>query len=164
MSRELLRRAFLVIPLALAILAGCADKETTAPLLGTDARLAQGDGGVWTVNSLSDPGVGACDDTECTLREAIAAAASGDQVVFASGLQGAIALATGEMVINKPLSVNGDGRITIDAQTISRVLNVSNGAVTLSGLTLTGGRRIGENGGGILVTAANLTLDGMTRW
>jgi CSLREA domain-containing protein len=33
-----------------------------------------------TVNSLADPGNGTCDATECTLREAIAAAAPGDTI------------------------------------------------------------------------------------
>ena len=33
-----------------------------------------------TVNSLNDPGIGVCDGSECTLREAISAASSGDTI------------------------------------------------------------------------------------
>lgn len=162
MSPSFSRRAFLVIPLTLATLAGCADTVTTAPRLGREVRLAQGVGGVWTVTSLVDPGSGGCDDTECTLREAIAAAAPGDQVVVASALEGTILLTAGQLVVDKNLSVDGNGRITVDAETNSRLVHVTTGTVTLAGLTLRNGREPSANGGGILVTAGSLTVDGLT--
>lgn len=125
MSNDPSRRATLVIPLALATLVACTDTDTTAPRLGRDVRLAQGVGGVWTVNTLADPGTGGCDDTECTLREAIAAAAAGDQIAF--GLQGRILLTANQFVMETSLSIDGAGGITIDARDNSRVMHVTTG-------------------------------------
>jgi hypothetical protein len=62
MSRQATRRALLLIPLLLAAPAG--SQDATGPLVGADGpgqRLAQGDNGIWTVNSLADPGAGTCD-------------------------------------------------------------------------------------------------------
>lgn len=164
MSQTLMRRMYLLIPLTLAALAGCQD--TIAPPEVSKAQFAQGDGGVWTVNSLGDPGDGTCDDAECTLREAIAAAASGDSIVFAAGLQGDILLQAGEVdVVDKSLTIDGAGRIAVDAQDNSRVMVVESTqgdlpVVALSGLTLKNGSA--TYGGGIAVYRAVLTLDGVT--
>ena len=88
MFRRLAPRApLLALPL-LAALAGCQDASD--PLAAPRPEFAQGDNNTWTVNTLVDPGDGTCDDTECTLREAIEAATSGSTIVFASGLQGDI--------------------------------------------------------------------------
>ena len=170
MSRDLLRRTLLVIPLGLATLAGCNDTVTTAPKFAPGAPLAQGAGGVWTVNSLADPGDGICDDTHCTLREAISAAAFGDQVVFASGLQGTIALSS-RLDILKQVSVDGGGRITLDAQgnhgviATTSVLGQVAVSITLDGLTLKNGSSPSEGGGIRLgdytwVTVRNSTISG----
>jgi uncharacterized repeat protein (TIGR01451 family)/CSLREA domain-containing protein len=173
MSRNLLRRALLVIPLVLATLAGCKDTEATAPKFGTEPMLAQGDGGVWTVNSLADPGEGICDDAHCTLREAIGAAGPDDQIVFASGLQGTIALAPiSPLVLQLGVSIDGGGRITLDALGAMRVMEVVNPdanvviTVTLTGLTLKngsatigGGLRISDHSA---VTIRNSVISGNT--
>ena len=172
MSRELLRRAFLVIPLGLATLAGCKDTDTTAPRFAPSVPFAQGAGGVWTVNVLTDPGDGVCDDTNCTLREAISAAASGDQVVFASGLQGSIALVA-RLTIAKSLSVNGSGRITLDAATgfnVMDIIQISGSpalTVALDGLTMRNGNTSFDGGGlwitgTTAVTIRNSTISGNT--
>jgi uncharacterized repeat protein (TIGR01451 family)/CSLREA domain-containing protein len=143
MSRNLLRRAFLAVT-ALGTLSACTDTESTAPKFATTPQFAQGTGGVWTVNVLTDPGDGVCDDTDCTLREAIAAAAAGDQVVFANTLQGSILL-NSQIVIDKSLSVDGDGRITLDAQASRRVVQltgtyaIGGTHISLAGLTITNG-------------------------
>jgi uncharacterized repeat protein (TIGR01451 family)/CSLREA domain-containing protein len=171
MSRTMLRRALLVFPLTLATLAGCTEHESIAPLPGSNALRAQGDGGVWTVNTLADPGDGTCDDANCTLREAIAAAASGNQIVFASALQGDIKLDPFTLFIEKSLSVNGGGRIGVDAQGLYLILQIGGDnptTVTLDGLTLKnggattgagGGVRIGGTGGAT-VTIKNSTISG----
>ena len=59
----------------LIALAGCREtiSPPTDPESGSRPLFAQGDGDVWTVNTLDDPGDGTCDDAHCTLREAIAA-------------------------------------------------------------------------------------------
>jgi CSLREA domain-containing protein len=161
MAHHAFRRAHLVIPLGLAVLASCADTSTTAPRLGREASVAQGVGGVWTVNTLADPGAGGCDDTECTLREAIAAATSGDQIGFA-GLQGRILLTSGELLIDKNLSIDGAGGIIVDGVDNTRIVHATSGTVRLAGMTFVDGNQRLGLGGGILVTAANLTLAGMT--
>ena len=90
-------RASLLVPLIVTALAGCQD--VTEPRPAGQLQLIQGDSDTWTVNSLADPGDGLCDDTECTLREAIESAASGGTIVFAEGLGGAIGLTSGVLLI-----------------------------------------------------------------
>ena len=156
-------RVYLGVPLVLLALAGCQDP--TDPPGGMEPRSTQGNLVTLTVNSLEDPGDGTCDDAHCTLREAIAAAASGDKIVFASGLQGTIALTAGRLEIAQTLTVEGAGRIVIDAQGNSGVLAARRQTsaavlVALSGLTITnGGQQIG---GGIALLGADLTLDNVT--
>lgn len=105
---------------------------------------------VWTVTSLADPGVGQCTSGACTLRQALTSAANGDKIVFKSNLSGTIALTVGFLpFFNGDVTVDGAGRIAIDAQDGGHVLVVAQGrTVTLNGLTLTGGFSAG--GGGIL--------------
>jgi uncharacterized repeat protein (TIGR01451 family)/CSLREA domain-containing protein len=150
MSRPSMPRAYLHVPLLLTALAGCQDPA--APPAGMQPRVAQGDLATWTVNSLEDPGDGVCDDAECTLREAIATASSGGTIVFAGGLEGAIGLTDGDLIIRKDLTINGDGRITVDAQGNSRVMEVhvlsvaTPITVMLDGLTLQNGHEAGAGG------------------
>jgi len=153
MLRRLVSRAHLLALPVLAALAACQDAGD--PLVAPRPQFAQGDNDLWTVNSLADPGAGGCDDVECTLREAIDAASSGGTIVFAGGLQGAIGLTAGDLVVRKDLTIDGDGRIAIDAQGNSRVMEVNALAVanpitvTLAGLTLKNGREVG--GGGLVI-------------
>jgi uncharacterized repeat protein (TIGR01451 family)/CSLREA domain-containing protein len=130
-------------------------------------RSSQGNLATWTVNSLADPGDGSCDDTECTLREAMAAAASGDAIGFESGLQGDIKLTAGQLEISvKSLTIDGGGRIAVDAQGNSRVLSVTAVPflppdVTLARITLKNGSHI-FGGGGLSLSSATVTLDSVT--
>jgi uncharacterized repeat protein (TIGR01451 family)/CSLREA domain-containing protein len=154
-------RAHLLIPLLLAALAGC--RDATDPPVGPRPQFAQGDNGTWTVNSLADPGDGVCDDAECTLREAIAAAASGDKIVFGGGLQGDIDLTAGQLeIVDKNLTIDGAGRIALDAQGSSRVMQVRREnvvtVVTLDGLTFKNGFADEESGGGLVFFHADVTL------
>jgi uncharacterized repeat protein (TIGR01451 family)/CSLREA domain-containing protein len=169
MSWPTMRRAYLSVPLLLAALAGCQDPNE--PGIGMQPRASRGSLTIWTVNSPADPGDGVCDQSECTLREAIATAASGDEISFASGLQGTLQL-TSELIIQKDLTVNGDGRITLDAQGNSRVMQVGAASVAspitveLNGLALTNGSVFGAGGLAIFfdatVTLRNSTVSGNT--
>ena len=165
MYRSRSSRAHLLFLLGLAALPGCRD-DADSPA-GPRPQFAQGDNGVWTVNSLLDPGDGTCDDAECTLREAIAAAASGDRIVF-GGLQGDITLTAGQLdVSSKSLAIEGAGRIAVDAQSNSRVILVVGTddfapTVTLAGLTLKNGAEQIDAGGGIGASKVTLTLDRVT--
>jgi uncharacterized repeat protein (TIGR01451 family) len=163
MSRHVLRRPSILVPLALAILAGCHGDAPTAPSRVPTPHFAQGDNGVWTVNTLADPGGGICDDTECTFREAVASASNGHSIVFAAGLQGEILLVGGAVAISsKSVTVDGGGRIAVNAQGLSRAINVVSSSgpvpeVTIKRLTVKNGF---ENvGGGIRVSRATVTLD-----
>ena len=169
MPRHLPRRSSrpssLLVPALLAALVGCQSDATTAPRGTPTVHLAQGDNGVWTVNTLADPGNGSCDDAECTLREAIAAAPSGGKIVFASGLQGDVALTAGQLSIDRSLTIDGGGRIAVNAQGTSRIVALTGAPtaatpVTLAGLTLKNGSA--SSGGAILVGAVTLTLDSVT--
>jgi uncharacterized repeat protein (TIGR01451 family)/CSLREA domain-containing protein len=130
-------------------------------------QFAQGDNNTWTVTTLADPGDGVCDETDCTLREAIEAPVLGGNIVFASGLQGSIKLAagSGSLTIPKNIKIDGDERITLDAVGGSRVLIAGGGintvTVWLKGLGITGGVADSE-GGGILAARASLILDHVT--
>jgi hypothetical protein len=120
-----------------------------------------------TVTTLSDnPGV-------ATLRNEIAAAQSGDTIVFAQGVTGAIRLTSGfELYINKNLDIEGPGAKNLAIEGYNcRVFEVAAGAhVTLSGLTIEGGD--GRNGdfdpqpndglGGGILNWGTLTVTGCT--
>src|SRR5215207_10521215 len=65
---------------------------TTGVMAPTRPAFGVSDDGTWLVNSLADPGSGGCTNSECTLREAIAAAQDGDVITFKSNLSGTINL------------------------------------------------------------------------
>lgn len=120
----------------------------------------------WIVTSIADTTVGAC-DADCTLREAIAAAAPGDEIVFASPLfdtQQTITLtnATGfnTLVIGKSLKITGRGanlltvRRNVPGSSLNeafRIFNVNGSGVqvTISGMTISGGHAYLYDGAGI---------------
>lgn len=89
-----------------------------------------------TVTNLNNSGTG-------SLRQAIINAVAGDTINFAAGLNGSILLTVNELVINKNLTINGPGAnvltLEMDSGDEQRVLHVTAGNVSISGLTLTGG-------------------------
>lgn len=108
--------------------------------------------GTVQVNNLLDSGTG-------SLRDAIALANAGDDIVFAPGLTGTVHLAT-RLLMNKSLHVIGYG-ITLDGGDSVKVINVQSSAqVTLDGLTIQHGR--GNLGGGISVSVGSLVLNDCT--
>jgi CSLREA domain-containing protein len=140
-------------------LAACTDGALPTDVPDGPA-FANGPKGTLTVNNLADPGDGLCSPDHCTLREAIAAAQPGDRIGFKSGLSGTIQLTAGALVASD-VTVDGAGRITVDAMQQSRVFR-TNGQVTLAGLVITGGRAAGTSvdgfGGGVYNSGA-LLLD-----
>jgi CSLREA domain-containing protein len=69
-----------------------------------------------TVNSTPDAG-GTCPGADCTLRQAIASAAStGDTINFGLPANSAITLSTGELLINKSLTISGPGANLLTVQ------------------------------------------------
>jgi CSLREA domain-containing protein len=112
--------------------------------LSTLSQVASGP----VVNSLADPGTGTCDETECTLREAIAFASASSTITFS--VSGTITLVSGELLLGKNLTISGPGRssLTVSGNDERRVFNITTGAeVAISGLTVTGG--LATRGGGV---------------
>ena len=108
-----------------------------------------------------------------SLRRAISAASTGDTIDFAAGLA-TINLTSGELLINKNLTINGPGANLLSVQRSSasgtpafRIFDIASASisVTLSGLTIANGSAGGGlYGGGILnygtLALANSTLSG----
>lgn len=105
------------------------------------------------VTSPADSGPG-------TLREAMAAAATGDTITFAPGVT-SIALTSGELSFGgKALTIDGGGNVMIDAGGASRIFNVS-GNYTVSavkGLTLVNGSSTANGGGIVFVNGSDSVL------
>lgn len=104
------------------------------------------------ISSLADSGPG-------SLRQALATANGGDAILIP--LAGAISLTGGELLVAKDFSLVGPGAglLTISGAGQSRVFKIeTNVSVTISGLTIAGGRTApGQSGGGIF-NSGNLTL------
>lgn len=121
--------------------------------------------GTRTVTKVADTNDGVC-DADCSLREAIAVAAPGDQILFASPFfdtPRAIVLGGSELVVNKALAIVGPGahRLTISANNLSRIFSLNPGAagrVTLSGMRLTDGNQ--GQGGAINMGTGSLVIHG----
>ena len=103
------------------------------------------------VNSLADNTTGG--DGLTTLREAILAAnatSGADTISFAPGLNGTINLSLGQMTLTDSVRITGNGasNTIIDAQNLSRILNITAGDVAIESLTLTRGKTTANNQGG----------------
>jgi hypothetical protein len=98
-----------------------------------------------------------------SLRDTIATTPDGGTVDFQPGLSGTITLTTGELDINKDLTIEGPGAdvITVSGNYASRVLNTANLTVVISGLTIADGM-VTEGGGGIYNSGGKLIITGCT--
>ncbi|MBF2048311.1 MAG: DUF4347 domain-containing protein, partial [Elainella sp. C42_A2020_010] len=116
---------------------------------------------IYTVNTLADTGAG-------SLRQAItdanASVGVADTINFS--VTGTITLASVlSLTDSAETTINGAGSITVSGNNATRVFNVAAGAAAaLNGLIISGGRTIGNNGGGILnngtLTVSNSTFTG----
>ncbi len=115
------------------------------------------------VNSIADPGDSVCDETECTLREAIAGALPGDEITFKAGLEldGPIVLtsyldlaATGSLTINGPGMTIKATNSDLLAFYITEVGGVKSD-VSLMGLTING--TIVSSGQKVTMRGVNIT-------
>jgi CSLREA domain-containing protein len=122
----------------------------------------------WTVTKIADTNDGVC-DADCSLREAIRAAASGDTIRFSPLFDSAqiITVAGGQLQITKPLSIIGPGAnfLTIDAtggvDGAFYIATAAGQTTTLSGMTITGTDSTTGVGGAIKAYSGPLTLDGV---
>jgi hypothetical protein len=105
-----------------------------------------------------------------SLRDTIAAASSGDKIVFDPSLDGqTITLTGGELLINKDLTIAGPGagQLRVSGGGAWRDFDVESAPkstikVVLSGLTISNGNNPGGWGGGVYNGGENLTLSGCT--
>ncbi len=108
---------------------------------------------VVTNNSDNDPG---------SLRQTIVAANPGDEITFASNVTGSITLLTGELLIDKDLTISGPGAdiLTISGNNAVRVFTVNSGVVfTMQGVTVANGK---SSSGGGLYNSGTVTITNST--
>ena len=138
----------------------------TILILGAAANAA-----TWTVTKSANSNDNVC-DTDCSLREAVFNADSGDTVVFNSNLVGqTFTLGGSEIVITKRITIDGnlDGVNVafISGEMTSRIFSLPAGSgLTLKNAILVQGNgksdvnsQIAGNGGAIFTTNSSLTLD-----
>jgi len=109
-----------------------------------------------SVTNLNDHGNG-------SLRDAIAMVSPGSTISFANNLNGTITLTSGELVINKNLTIAGPGLhiLSISGNNLSRVFDIRDGVTaSISGLTIENGRTTGT--GGCILNNGTFTLTGST--
>ena len=123
-----------------------------------------------TVNACDNPAivtkVTPDDGSSGTLRYALVHVCDGGTITFQAALTGTITLTTGQLEIDKNVTITGPGAavITVTANNSGRVFNVQSGkTASISGLTIAGGNVVNANqgglGGGIYINSAgSLTL------
>ena len=116
---------------------------------------------VRTVTKIDDTNDGVC-NADCSLREAISTAVSGDVINFASPLFNSaqtITLASELSVAGKSITITGKGAnlTAVSGNNLNRVFNVAiGGNLTLDALTITNGRD--SNLGGGIYNGGTLTV------
>lgn len=129
----------------------------TAALLLASAAPADATARTLTVDTLADGVATAADCTtpvtdQCSLRDALAAAAAGDTITFAAGLSGTITSTQGQFLVTTSATITGPGPgvLSVAGDGSHRVFYVTSAAgdVEISGLTITGGANDADSGGG----------------
>lgn len=130
--------------------AGLAGLALAAALTMPAAAVEAAPSGTLIVDTLLDENDGSCGDGDCSLRDAIATAASGDTVTFA--VSGTINIsALGELSISQDLTIDGGQAITVSGGHATRIFHVFTETlptvnVVLDGLTVAHGRVITGDG------------------
>jgi parallel beta helix pectate lyase-like protein len=151
-------------PGALAVIAGLA--------LAMPSTAAADDVETFTVNAGGDAGDGVCEAAagECTLRDAMIAAEDADTtdldtIVFDPGVTGTITITGAQLpMVDEPLNVNGPGAgtLTVSGGFNFKIFETSGAstALTIAGLTLSGGNGSATfDGGAVVNNGAQVTLD-----
>jgi hypothetical protein len=124
--------------------------------LGASAVLAaNAQAATFTVNSPNDgaPDATACPGSACTLRDAIAAAGSGDTITFDSSLSGdVIKLTNGALYVGQAMTIDGSGApgLAVSGENNDRVFYIADpqgsSGVTISNLIMENGYQDGRGG------------------
>jgi len=115
--------------------------------------------GTLQVNSLSDPGDGNCNTTACTLREAIAAAASGDTITFHSDLSGGMITVGSTLEISKDLNLDGtslDSNIILSGDGSVQIMAIDESTVNINHINFQDGY---HQTGGAIINSGMLVVD-----
>jgi CSLREA domain-containing protein len=115
------------------------------------------------VNSLNDPGDGTCDASECTLREAVAVAESGDTITFDLALAGSTIVLGCDITLDKNLTIDGSGlssHVRVSGGGSVRVFRVENATVAIDHLDILNG--YADFGGAIDTFSCTLTVSNIT--
>jgi len=128
-------------------------------VLITPAQAVRASSATWTVNTMTDEQDGSCFG-DCSLRDAVLLAQSGDTINFASG--GILKLTLGEIVIDKYLTIVGPGvgygGLIISAEYASRHFYITNEKeVKISNMLLNHGKMVIR--GGSILNGGALFLD-----
>ena len=108
----------------------------------------------YTVTKTADTNDGFC-DADCSLREAVFLADTGDTIIFSPLFNSpqTITLGGTQLVINFSFSITGPGSslLTVGGNNLSRIFQINAGStVSISGMKITGGNPgLGGNGGAI---------------
>ncbi len=117
----------------------------------------------WTVTKTADTSDGTC-DSDCSLREAIAAASSGDTIVFTSTLSGGTITLSSTLAPATNVTIDGSALaspVTISGGTTVRVFSIGSGvSVALNGLKINNGTVTGA--GGAISNAGTLSVTNST--
>jgi CSLREA domain-containing protein len=102
----------------------------------------------FTITTTADTNDGVC-DADCSLREAIGAANAAPDPDTIRVPAGTYVLALGRLSITTDLSIRGAGasKTLLDGGALDKVLEITSGQVTITGLTIQNGQ--GEDGAGI---------------
>lgn len=108
----------------------------------------------WHVTSTADGAAtpANCPSAGCRLRDALAAAVSGDTIDFALTLPATITLNQGQLSFNTDLTVNGPTTTTlaVSANNASRVFSIG-GKTSINNLTIRDGNEPADSGGAISI-------------
>ena len=127
-------------------------------LAGAEVRAA-----TLTVRNSADAG-GSCPGADCTLRQAIITASSGDTITFDMTTVTSPITLSGELLVNKSLTITGPGAslLSVSGNNAVRVINIPSGSfnINLSGLTIANGHTDNSTygGAGISSGASALTI------
>ncbi|MEO1133115.1 MAG: cadherin repeat domain-containing protein [Cyanobacteria bacterium J06639_1] len=155
-----------LLPISPAIDAGSNPNGLSSDQRGADRTIGAGtDIGAFevfgssaiVVDTLEDSMDGDFSEGDRSLREALEFISAGGHITFASNLSNqTITLNGSELLVSREVTIDGESNnITLDANSTSRVLRIDDGdssnaiAVSIAGLTITGGSVSGY-GGGIL--------------
>lgn len=129
--------------------------STALALVALAALPATGQAADYTVTKTADTDDGTCSPGDCSLREAIEDAGSGDTVVVPAGTYGGAMLAANAVFSpndGTTIAGAGAGQTVIDGNGLDSTFSIYD-QTTLRGLTVTGGKAVGggSHGGGLHV-------------